>query len=71
MTKFERYFDGARQYLYDNPHQRRGQAYVNYLYTFDKAALHLAYDSDRDPFNQEHRFEAFLEMLRDRWKGEA
>lgn len=67
MSKFDDYFDGARQYLFENPNQRRGQAFKNYLHTFDVHAYEMLHGSQYDPFYREQVFDRFLSFLRDLW----
>lgn len=70
MSKFGRYFEGARQYLYDNPYERRGQAYMNFLRTgFDRDAFDAIHGSDLDPWDREERFHIFLAALLERWRS--
>lgn len=66
-TKFDRFFDGARQYLYDNPSQRRGQAYMNYLCLFDRQSYDMVRNSRYDPWDREELFGNLQTFLRDLW----
>lgn len=77
-NKFFTYYYGARKYQQDNPQQRRGQAFMNYLFQFDKDAYtgvrcansHLDGHNRLDPWDHEESFPDFLIFLEDRWRDD-
>jgi hypothetical protein len=58
--------DAAREYIAEHPEQRRGQAYMNVLYTFDPD-MHIKLPLHLDPYHRNDSCATFLKFLRETW----
>lgn len=64
---FEDYLTGAQNYYVSNKvHLRKGQAYMNYLYSVNKGLYH-AIPWDLDPFYEDKYLYQFLTYVESRW----
>lgn len=61
---FHDYLKGLKGYRAGNPHQREGQAAMNYLYIFNSNLYHNVTNKGRDCFFDDDRLPEFYAWLR-------
>lgn len=69
MVTFEQYVAGAEAYYLQNPGQRRGQAYMNYLHEVCSGLYHAIPQGEGiDPYYIDGNIPVFLHYVWEKWE---